>query len=150
MTLNDCDTAIQLSSKMFYWHGFTSIYFNFLVIKESRPFSHEEVDLSNINVMLNSNDVSEYLKISADGLMVRNISLFEHGSHTTVWFKIELATYITMHVVPMKHLFKIFYKILFLATSRGDCVLKQILLNFQNILKKYFLCSTYIVVDITE
>lgn len=43
-----------------------------VVIKEGRQFTYEKVNLSNINAMLNSNDVSEYLKISPTGLEVRD------------------------------------------------------------------------------
>lgn len=49
-----------------------------LVLKEGRQFTYEKVNLTNINAMLNSNDVSEYLKISPTGL---EVSLFV-GSHT--------------------------------------------------------------------
>lgn len=35
---------------------------------EGRKYSYEVVDVSNVNVMLNTRDVSEYLKISPDGL----------------------------------------------------------------------------------
>lgn len=41
------------------------------VLKEGRQFTYEKVNLTNINAMLNSNDVSEYLKISPTGLEVR-------------------------------------------------------------------------------
>lgn len=41
------------------------------VLKEGRQFTYEKVNLANINAMLNSNDVSEYLKISPTGLEVR-------------------------------------------------------------------------------
>ena len=37
---------------------------------QGRPYTYEQLDLSGVNVMLNSNDVSEYLKISADGMQV--------------------------------------------------------------------------------
>lgn len=40
------------------------------VLKDGRQFTYEKVNLSNINAMLNSNDVSEYLKISPTGLEV--------------------------------------------------------------------------------
>ncbi|XP_035230318.1 RING finger and SPRY domain-containing protein 1-like, partial [Stegodyphus dumicola] len=43
-----------------------------LFIKKGRPFTYEHVDRTNLNAMLNSNDVSEYLKISADGLTARS------------------------------------------------------------------------------
>ncbi|XP_063232798.1 RING finger and SPRY domain-containing protein 1-like [Bacillus rossius redtenbacheri] len=42
-----------------------------LFIVDKRKFSYECVDMSGINVMLNVNDVSEYLKISPDGLEAR-------------------------------------------------------------------------------
>jgi RING finger and SPRY domain-containing protein 1 len=38
---------------------------------EGRKYSYETADTSHINVMMNTNDVSEYLKISADGLEAR-------------------------------------------------------------------------------
>ena len=41
------------------------------VLKDGRQFTYEKVNLTNINAMLNSNDVSEYLKISPSGLEVR-------------------------------------------------------------------------------
>ncbi|XP_059477899.1 RING finger and SPRY domain-containing protein 1-like [Neocloeon triangulifer] len=42
-----------------------------LFLVEGRPFSYNCIDLSNINVMLNTKDVSEYLKISPNGLEAR-------------------------------------------------------------------------------
>uniref|UniRef100_A0A1B6DCF9 B30.2/SPRY domain-containing protein n=1 Tax=Clastoptera arizonana TaxID=38151 RepID=A0A1B6DCF9_9HEMI len=42
-----------------------------LFVIEGRKLSYESVDMSNINSMLNTNDVSEYLKISPDGLEAR-------------------------------------------------------------------------------
>ncbi|KAL1131126.1 hypothetical protein AAG570_012363 [Ranatra chinensis] len=42
-----------------------------LFIIEGRPFSYENVDMTCINAMLNTKDVSEYLKISPDGLEAR-------------------------------------------------------------------------------
>lgn len=49
-----------------------------LFIVEGRKFSYESVDVNGLNVMLNSNDVSEYLKLSADGLEARcDASSFE-------------------------------------------------------------------------
>lgn len=38
---------------------------------EGRVFSYEKTDMSGINAMLNTNDVSEYLKIAPDGLEAR-------------------------------------------------------------------------------
>lgn len=49
----------------------------FSVLKEGRQFTYEKVDLTNIRAMLNSNDVSEYLKISPHGLEVGNCSCFQ-------------------------------------------------------------------------
>jgi len=43
---------------------------NYFLI-EGRKYSYETVDVANVNVMLNTKDVSEYLKISADGLEAR-------------------------------------------------------------------------------
>lgn len=44
---------------------------SFAVLKEGRQLTYEKVDLNNIRAMLNSNDVSEYLKISPHGLEVK-------------------------------------------------------------------------------
>lgn len=45
---------------------------------KNRPYSYETTDLSKINVMLNNNDVSDYLKISPTGLEARcDASSFE-------------------------------------------------------------------------
>ena len=41
-----------------------------LFLKEGRTLTYETTDRSNLNAVLNANDVSEYLKISANGLMV--------------------------------------------------------------------------------
>lgn len=51
----------------------TITYINFclfLVVIEGRKYSHDSVDVTGINVMLNTKDVSEYLKISPNGLEV--------------------------------------------------------------------------------
>ncbi|RXM33544.1 RING finger and SPRY domain-containing protein 1 [Acipenser ruthenus] len=49
-----------------------------LFLKEGRQFTYEKVNLNNINAMLNSNDVSEYLKISPSGMEARcDASSFE-------------------------------------------------------------------------
>lgn len=42
----------------------------YLSVFQGRPFTYTNTDTTGLNVMLNSNDVSEYLKISADGLEV--------------------------------------------------------------------------------
>ena len=57
-----------------YHHQFsqTSKFLNlFTVLIPERVLSYEAIDLTNINVILNSNDVSEYLKIAPSGLEVR-------------------------------------------------------------------------------
>ena len=46
-------------------------HFFFLVLIPERPFSYTTVDMNNVNVILNNNDVSEYLKIAPNGLEVR-------------------------------------------------------------------------------
>uniref|UniRef100_A0A8C5QCK2 Ring finger and SPRY domain containing 1 n=1 Tax=Leptobrachium leishanense TaxID=445787 RepID=A0A8C5QCK2_9ANUR len=49
-----------------------------LFLKDGRPLTYEKADLTPINAMLNSNDVSEYLKISPYGLEARcDASSFE-------------------------------------------------------------------------
>ncbi|CAI9162059.1 unnamed protein product [Rangifer tarandus platyrhynchus] len=49
-----------------------------LFLKEGRQLTYEKVDLNSIKAMLNSNDVSEYLKISPHGLEARcDASSFE-------------------------------------------------------------------------
>ncbi|KAF3817814.1 hypothetical protein GH733_013101 [Mirounga leonina] len=48
------------------------------ILKDSRQLTYEKVDLNSIRAMLNSNDVSEYLKISPHGLEARcDASSFE-------------------------------------------------------------------------
>lgn len=43
---------------------------------EGRKYSHDTVDMTGINVMLNTKDVSEYLKISPNGLEVLALEFF--------------------------------------------------------------------------
>lgn len=63
-----------------------------LFILEGRHYTYEVTDRTNINAMLNSNDVSEYLKISSNGLVARcDASSFESVRCTFqvdsgVWF----------------------------------------------------------------
>jgi hypothetical protein len=52
-----------------FLYFYLSVYL-FAVLVEGRKFSYECVDTSGINVMLNTKDVSEYLKISPNGLEV--------------------------------------------------------------------------------
>ncbi|KAK0081567.1 hypothetical protein PV325_011932 [Microctonus aethiopoides] len=52
--------------------GFSALWcLDNLFLIESRKYSHDTVDLTGINVMLNTKDVSEYLKISPNGLEAR-------------------------------------------------------------------------------
>ena len=57
-----------LKKSRFLHAGFYCIYF------QDRPYSYETEDLRRINVMLNNNDVSDYLKISPSGLEVSYIT----------------------------------------------------------------------------
>lgn len=66
---------------------------------EGRPYSYETVERDNLNVMLNSRDASENLKISADGLMARNdTSRFESVRCTSAitsgiyYYEVQLIT----------------------------------------------------------
>lgn len=54
------------------YHSTNNNVFNsfLLVLMEGRKYSHDSVDVTGINVMLNTKDVSEYLKISPNGLEV--------------------------------------------------------------------------------
>ena len=54
----------------------SSIFCLQTVLVANRNLSYETVDLKDINAMLNVNDVSEYLKISPNGLEVRFEILF--------------------------------------------------------------------------
>ena len=47
-----------------------------LFLKEGRTLTYEKTDRSNLNALLNANDVSEYLKISANGLMVKEQTIY--------------------------------------------------------------------------
>jgi hypothetical protein len=54
------------------------LFISVTVVSEGRSFTYERTDTSAINVMLNSQDVSEYLKIAANGLEARcDASSFE-------------------------------------------------------------------------
>lgn len=64
--------------------------FSLAVLKEGRKLTYEKVDLNSIRAMLNSNDVSEYLKISPHGLEV-NFPQMDHWGENLVlifmpWF----------------------------------------------------------------
>uniref|UniRef100_A0A0K2U236 Putative LOC100120278 [Nasonia vitripennis] n=1 Tax=Lepeophtheirus salmonis TaxID=72036 RepID=A0A0K2U236_LEPSM len=47
-----------------------------MICIEERPFSYKNANMDGINVILNSNDVSEYLKITPDGLEVRSLAVY--------------------------------------------------------------------------
>ena len=55
---------------LFYFHITTFVYSKTYFVFQDWVYSFEKEDLSTINVMLNCKDVSEYLKISADGVEV--------------------------------------------------------------------------------
>ena len=54
---------------------------------QNRPYSYEIADLSKINVMLNNNDVSDYLKISPTGLEVSNWFIYLFSGKIVVLLK---------------------------------------------------------------
>ncbi|XP_015912570.1 RING finger and SPRY domain-containing protein 1 [Parasteatoda tepidariorum] len=71
--LERLETFVNSSNYLFKQVGFCAQWcLDNLFIKKDRPFTYESIDRSNLNAMLNSNDVSEYLKISADGLTARS------------------------------------------------------------------------------
>ena len=47
------------------------VFYKITVLIPERVLSYKEIDLSHVNVILNSNDVSEYLKIAPSGLEVK-------------------------------------------------------------------------------
>lgn len=59
--------------------GLETCTFSPAVLKEGRQLTYEKVDLSSIRAMLNSNDVSEYLKISPHGLEVKLLHMGSGG-----------------------------------------------------------------------
>lgn len=86
----------------------------FLVVSSERKYSYETVDLTGIEVMLNTRDVSEYLKISPDGLEARCDSYSFESVRCTfqVWLKIfcYLLYYILISnllIIISKHKIKI-------------------------------------------
>lgn len=56
------------------------------VLKEGRQLTYEKVDLNSIRTMLNSNDVSEYLKISPHGLEVKFPQMDHSGEKVLLSF----------------------------------------------------------------
>ncbi|CAB4068240.1 RSPRY1 [Lepeophtheirus salmonis] len=70
-----------------------------MICIEERPFSYKNANMDGINVILNSNDVSEYLKITPDGLEARCDAFSFESVRCTfqvdegVWFyEVVLAT----------------------------------------------------------
>ena len=66
---------INMIVAMFFYYLYDSsnflwFFLLFIVIVKDRVFSYQCVNVEGINVMLNTKDVSEYLKISPDGLEV--------------------------------------------------------------------------------
>lgn len=69
---------LKLYSSDFSTKSCIRYFISIVVIIDGRKYSYEMVDVSNVNVMLNTRDVSEYLKISPEGLEIRNDAyLFE-------------------------------------------------------------------------
>lgn len=75
------------------------------VLKEGRQFTYEKVNLTNINAMLNSNDVSEYLKISPTGLEVW-WSVQPCNRH--IWQKSWLIFHWISNTFQLKHFLSVF------------------------------------------
>ena len=75
----------------------------FLVLILERPFSYTIVDMNNINVILNNNDVSEYLKIAPNGLEVRktmkSITLITFSES---WIISSMLSFISNRLVVMQ------------------------------------------------
>lgn len=67
------DNYCECNSIFLLWYvTITNVkIYNFLVPVSGRQYSYETTNVSNINAMLNTKDVSEYLKISPDGLEAR-------------------------------------------------------------------------------
>lgn len=60
-----------------YYSTNNNVFNSFLlVLMEGRKYSHDSVDVTGINVMLNTKDVSEYLKISPNGLEVNILKYY--------------------------------------------------------------------------
>lgn len=74
------------------------------VLKDGRQFTYEKVNLNNINAMLNSNDVSEYLKISPSGLEV-SLKLVKCKYFSRFTFHIHNLWPVPLHVFspPLRH-----------------------------------------------
>ena len=53
----------------------SNLFISFSVIIPERVLSYTAVDLTNVNVLLNSKDVSEYLKIAPSGLEVSTLNM---------------------------------------------------------------------------
>lgn len=53
---------------------------------EGRKYSHDSVDVTGINVMLNTKDVSEYLKISPNGLEVDILQYYILSSGNSMFY----------------------------------------------------------------
>ena len=85
----------------------THIFIIFSVLIPERVLSYEAIDLTNINVILNSNDVSEYLKIAPSGLEVRKAkNIREIDLCNFISRKINFAFYFRHDVTP--RLLKVF------------------------------------------
>lgn len=74
------------------------LYQMFAVVIEGRKYSYETVDVTNVNVMLNTKDVSEYLKISPDGLEARCDAYSFESVRCTYQVRIVKAAFYIMFV----------------------------------------------------
>lgn len=81
------------------------------VLKDGRQFTYEKVNLTNINAMLNSNDVSEYLKISPTGL---EVSFIQEWTVTD-----QLICLIEMFLTSVHYKTRVFSLSLYLLPSSG-------------------------------
>lgn len=90
-----CSPLLNLEKHCNETHDFTMRQIGFCAkwsldnyfLLENRKYSYETVDVENINVMLNTKDVSEYLKISADGLEARCDSYSFESVRSTISVK---------------------------------------------------------------
>lgn len=60
-----------MSNAVATFRRLSNVEFLFAVLIEGRKYTYEISDTDHINVMLNTKDVSEYLKISSSGLEAR-------------------------------------------------------------------------------
>ena len=91
---------------------------------QNRPYSYEIADLSKINVMLNNNDVSDYLKISPTGLEVSNWLFYLYYNKIvlllkfiTVEYQLRSSTVMNTEAETLLYRFKFFFQL----SSKPNC-----------------------------